>query len=298
MTVDVSAIIATKNRHECLLELLSSISSLEPIPKEIIIVDGSGVRAHEAELTSRFGTCADKPNVIYHHFPNSKGLTNKRNIGVRSAESRFLQFLDDDVELPENYFERILPLFDDHEVGGVSCLITEKQKSRPLLKALFYRIFFLGCFRQQREEVGLHLKRGLPITSNILPGTAIYRREVCEQFTFDENLQGSCLGEDVEFSFRVSTRWKLLIHCGVSVLHHRSDTERSSLKQNIKAKIAFYHYHFLKNIHPSFKNKILFTWLMFGVSLSALAKPKVEAWKGLFSGLKSLMNKEFTGANA
>src|ERR1017187_3931880 len=102
----ISVIIATKDRHHQIATCLDAINSQTCLPKEIIVVDASGDDKvkNEVEKNNPY-----KTEVKYIH--SSPGLTLQRNIGVKAASGELIAFLDDDIVLENDYFERIIPVF-------------------------------------------------------------------------------------------------------------------------------------------------------------------------------------------
>ncbi len=58
-----------------------------------------------------------------------------------------------------------------------------------------------------------------------------FRRAVFETFSFNEELKGYCLGEDVEFSYRVHQRGRLLVTPDARIEHLQSPLNRMAMPQ-------------------------------------------------------------------
>lgn len=103
----VTAIIATHNRPELLLDALESLFRQNRPPNEIIVVDdGSDQPAEEHHLNARF------PSII-RVLRNEKplGLAYSRNLGAMHATGSYLIHLDDDDLFAPETIEEALALF-------------------------------------------------------------------------------------------------------------------------------------------------------------------------------------------
>jgi glycosyltransferase involved in cell wall biosynthesis len=102
-------------------------------PDEVILVDSS--EAMNTELA-----VSDAKNHVHYpiaYYQHERGLTKQRNFGVSRAKYEIIGFLDDDVLLEPDFFERILAIFAADalkEIGGASGVMVdiEHAKVSPL----------------------------------------------------------------------------------------------------------------------------------------------------------------------
>ena len=212
-------IIPTMNRREPLNRLLRSIYAQTVLPETLIVVDGSD-EPLEGDLLRH-------PNVdlVYvREFPPS--LTRQRNAGIRNIPTGLshIGFLDDDLEFVPGSLEglRNYILGQGVELGGVSFQIIGSHVPGP-----FH--FLLTLMGQSSYTPGKVCKSGFAVgdlgaseTYNsqwLCGGATVWRREVLEQFKFDEWFKGYALWEDVDFSFRVSQHYRLAVLTDARVHH-------------------------------------------------------------------------------
>jgi len=209
------------------MNCLRSVLKQYRVPDEIIVVDASSAVLPQDSL--RF---MEENDVLY--IKSSKGLTLQRNIGVQIASGDLFSFIDDDVELEADYFRKVIDAFINHpDLGGCTgCIsnITHYGK----LSQLFRRIFLLDT----STGSGRLLLSGHPDFNHdmsqtesveILSGCNMtYKKNVFHSNMFDENLTDYSLGEDVDFSFRVSRKYPLLQLADARLTHHMSQNARSS----------------------------------------------------------------------
>lgn len=282
----ISVIIPTKDRPQSLLRAVRSIACQNVLPKEIIIVDQSSAPSKEAEFENFFTSKKKTVKIKLLSCPNLSGLTAARNAGFSVSSGELIQFLDDDSVLEKKYFENVLKYFSASEIDGLCGRIIEPKKRFHPLAKYFQKIVYLGPYRQIREEWYHENKPEAKIT-NILPGVAMYRRHVLEKITFDENLTGGCLGEDVEFSFRASRENTFLLVPRPKIRHLPDPRGRAQGKQQAFLKVLFYKYHSKKNIPQTCQNKLLFLILLIGFIFHSIVSLEcgrlIGTLKGVFS---------------
>lgn len=93
MSVEISAVVATRNRAAYLSKALRSLAeqSLDPASCEIIVVD-NGSQDETEQVVAAFSTL---PNLVYLYEP-IPGVSRARNLGWRAARGAYVAFLDDD----------------------------------------------------------------------------------------------------------------------------------------------------------------------------------------------------------
>jgi glucosyl-dolichyl phosphate glucuronosyltransferase len=113
----ISVVICTFNRHQMLLDAITSIE-LQDLPDpeyELIIVDNSDdLQARDRFREGLEITCAHR----YIEEPRP-GLSRARNIGIHAAQAEFVAFMDDDAKASAGWLRHILNAFSSHEAAGV-----------------------------------------------------------------------------------------------------------------------------------------------------------------------------------
>lgn len=217
--------------------------------------------------------------VLYR--PSLSGLTAARNLALKNANGNIIQFLDDDSEIEESFISCLSKCFLRKEIDGVAGKIIEtKKRFHPNIK-LFQGIFYLGHFRQIRDE-WYHEKRPKEKRTNTLPGIAAYRKKVFKRYLFDEKLHGACIGEDLDFSYRASRHHKFILTPSIISYHNPDQGERLNSENQSYQKIKFYQYHFKKNIDPTALNKAIFIWLNIGFLAHYFISLQPRKIKGFF----------------
>lgn len=284
----VSVVIPTKGRGSTITRALQSVANQTIPVYELLVVDGSRERMSSALLDQAFAGCKQIPVLIYLHKPEDSGLPAARNRGVKASSGEVIQFLDDDAILAQDYFEHVLPIFHSTEIGAVTGMVVEPERRKNYLKNFFFKKFYIGPFRQKREELFMSETENQHDT-NILPGVAVYRRTVFDQDEFDENLKGAAVGEDVEFSFRVGRKWRLVVQPKAKIYHYPASISRLDLRKAYTQKIRFYNYHYRKNIDQGLYAAACYWWLNMGFFLHALTTGKIRSVLGVCEGIGGIL---------
>jgi len=102
-------------RLKALLPLLSkTLRSVHKI--EILVVDNNPL-PNERKFVESFAQMTNYP-VHYIHEPQA-GVSNARNAAIAFATSRFIAFLDDDMEISENWIDGLVKVAIEHKTGVV-----------------------------------------------------------------------------------------------------------------------------------------------------------------------------------
>jgi glycosyltransferase involved in cell wall biosynthesis len=291
---DISVIIPTKNRLEDLLVTLDALCKNKALPAEVVIVDQTKDdqgRAIRDFLSNRHLGL----NVAYYHKPEISGVVPARDFGVSRSRGAWLVFLDDDVSVAEDFFERLSVFIrPDSNIDGV-CAVDVSQEDTPLWLTLFRVVFWKGPFSDPKDFVEKYYDTiEYPVRSwQFSGGYTCCRREVYVETGVDENTLGH--GEDLEFGYRASKKFNLVLDPKLRVRHRGGLTRLYSTDQLEFRRAYFRTYFFKKDIEKTFPNYAAFLWLMFGSSLGALArtvssgstKPLKSFIRGLSSAWKS-----------
>lgn len=113
ITPNVTVIIVTYNRPECVKTCLECLRKQTRSPEQIIVVDGS-----PDDRTRDF--CEKFPEALY--LRNEAGLghmTRSRNIGLQQANGGIIAFIDDDSFAHPAWLAELLKPYSDPAVGAV-----------------------------------------------------------------------------------------------------------------------------------------------------------------------------------
>lgn len=263
-------IVPTKNRLENLNRLLSSIQKQKVRPKQIIVINDAKV--FNKSILSEFTDLK-----IRYVIKDGCSLTKARNIGLSMVDSsvNFVGFLDDDIVLEDNSLKVMQEFFEKttNTVAGASFNIIGSAPQRRRVFGWIKRFFQLYSW-----QVGEVLPSGFqtslfPVGEDtrvewLLGGATIWRKGVFDQFKFDEWFTGYSFVEDLDFSYRVGRKYKLLVVAKARVQHLTSLANEIKNYHYGKYQIINRFYFVGKHIHLS---KILFFWAAIGQVFENLA---------------------------
>lgn len=111
MTPQVSIIIPTLNRAVSLKKTIESVFANKFQNYELIIVD-NGSTDSTRSVCEVFSA---KPNLVYL-YDETPGLLTGRHVGFSKSRAPVICFLDDDVEINNNYIENLIHTFNDERI--------------------------------------------------------------------------------------------------------------------------------------------------------------------------------------
>jgi len=277
VSLKLSVIIATKDREQALAECLESIKIQSELPEAIIIIDAS-----DNEKTALVAKNILENSAIKLIYKKSKpGLTYQRNLGIKNSKNDLLLFLDDDVVLDPHYIKEIKrPFCDDKTeiVGGVTGRI-KPGKPKSLVSILIRKLFCLseparGEVKKSFANNSIH-PRYVDKTFEVewLSGcNQCYRKKVFKEFKFDENMASYAYMEDVDFSYRVRKKYKLMFTPLARLVHNVQISNDTRLKKREKQRMFMVNlkYLFRKNLPQTFVFKFCHYWSYIGYVVRGL----------------------------
>ena len=215
----LAIVIPTKDRPDDMRTLLQSIRAQTRQPDQLIVVDGS-----EPDIRAVIDEFPDLPVDYVRVFPPS--LAQQRNAGMARmrADITLAGYLDDDIVLEPDAIEKMMDFWagSDASLGGAAFTITNFPMPRHIgLKSLFWIdsatpgkvlpsgfVSPLGCPSQNID------------TDWLCGGATIWRREVIEQFHYDDWYKGTGFLEDVDYSFSVRAKYRLSLVAAARLAHY------------------------------------------------------------------------------
>lgn len=298
-----SVIIPTYNRPYDLTVTIASILKQTIKPDEIIVLDDGDLQ--DPPLQSK----ALRSGVNYIYIKKNdrdKGLTKSRNIGIRHAKGDIVFFFDDDVELFPDYIEKILHRYEaSPEIDGIGGNSFIKRKL-TLFERLFFFYDILFCLTGFKKgyfvSSGFSTDLGNPNLRTrfskveFLGGASFsFKKKVFKEFNFSEDFKGYGLGEDKEFTYRVSKKYHLAICTDAKLFHYESPLMRYQMRDRGKAKILSKYYFVSKcNIKNKF-NGFFFCYAIIGyllkrilIMLISYDSGEVDRVKGILEGISEI----------
>jgi glycosyltransferase involved in cell wall biosynthesis len=216
----IAFVVPTKDRKPDLRVMLGSLEKQTRLPDQIIVVDGSKIPVEH--VTHEF------PSIKIDYvrvFPPS--LSAQRNAGMDKLnnEINLAGYLDDDLELESDAVEKMLYFWDNtsKEYGGATFAITNS--SEPKGTSIKQYLGLDSVDRGKVLSTGWTSMLGNP-TKNIevewlCGGATVWRKEIIESYKYDNWFQGTGFMEDVDFSYTVGEKYKLMLISDAKTAHHQ-----------------------------------------------------------------------------
>jgi GT2 family glycosyltransferase len=215
----VSVIVPTLRRPDYLLRCLSSLTRQTSTPTEILV----GCRPDD-QLT---------PPIIRMFFDRSEiksiaakgvGVVGSMNSCLAEAKGHLIGLVDDDVELPPEWLERMIYHLENHpDVLGVGA--RDFLQDHPIMRRSEPRISDVGRLYWFGRVTGNHYRgKGGPRKVDLLRGSnCLYRGAFLKSVGFDESLrgQGAQVHWELALALQVRQQGKRLFYDPeIEVLHH------------------------------------------------------------------------------
>lgn len=259
MKNNLCLIVPTKDHPGLLKRFLGSVRIQTVKPDLVIIVDGGDTPAKD--ITSGF---SDLPLKYLRVRP--PGLTRQRNAGIKSvsADINLIAFLDDDIVFYEDAVERMLIFWSDKngKVGGAAFNIVNHEAMAAERFLFLRKIFYLsngfyGDILPSGIGTSLFPVKETYQSKWLCGGATVWRKEVLQDFFFDEWLSGYGIVDDLDFSYRVSRHFSLFVVADSRVLHLQIPKRNYFLASKI---MVVNHFYFISK-NPEFsKAKLLWAY--------------------------------------
>lgn len=212
----MSVIVAMYKAEKHLKRCIESIISQSEAEIEIILVnDGSPDRS--GELAQEYAALDHRIKVI--HKENG-GVASARNYGLRNACGRYIVFVDSDDWIDKDFIKALMEKSIELDADIVRCNICYE---RPNGISHYGVSDFPDSFFIEKQDFKEHIyyKMLVGIQMNSVWRT-LYKREVLQGLSFDENLETS---EDLDFLIKACTNAQSFAFVDLPLYHYFQNNE-------------------------------------------------------------------------
>jgi glycosyltransferase involved in cell wall biosynthesis len=288
--VRFSIVIVTKGRPEPLRDALESLARAVPGPDEVIVVDGDAERTAERPVAE---LAAKHPHLNASYLASEPGTARQRNVGIDAASGDVIVMIDDDCTVHPNLFAALAEAYRDPGVVGVTGLIEEPARPARLGYNNRVRWLLLGGGRGG-TMTSFGFRRPILDLARACDTEFMYgplmtaRRELAAAVRFDEELSAYSLGEDDDFSYRLSRRGRLRFEPAAVVHHHELGRRRMNQRKLDRMHVVNKTYLFRKNFPQTLPARAGFQ-AMLGVLLAhRVLNREWSGLRGLIEGLREV----------
>ncbi|MBI5195721.1 MAG: glycosyltransferase family 2 protein [Nitrospirae bacterium] len=304
-----SVIIPTYNRPEELKNCVKSLLEQTVKPYEIIIVDDGNLKELPFEKE-----CKEAGIRYLYLKKDTPGLTASRNLGIKASTGDIIFFLDDDVVLYSDYTEKILAVYEEDaggKIGGVGGAITNPKPLKLIqrLRRIVNIIFLISGFQEGKVLASgfstNYGATGSPIRKKtevdfLSGGVSSFRRGLFDSFAFDTGFFHKYrIGEDKEFTYRVSRKYKLIYTPDAKLLHMESPAMRPDDFAKGRMFVLFSYVFFTRYKKSGILSRLLFYYALSGYALSRAIvfvfspnRRTLERLIGVLHGIKEIFSGE------
>ncbi|MDJ0508940.1 MAG: glycosyltransferase family A protein, partial [Crocosphaera sp.] len=122
----ISLIIPTYRREQILKDTLEEVLRQDYPHLEVIVVDQT--ETHDPTIQTYLEKLVETHKIKWFRL-NWSSLPGARNYGVRQAHGEIILFIDDDVQLPPNYLQAHVAVYEKNaEIGAVAGRVLDRMK--------------------------------------------------------------------------------------------------------------------------------------------------------------------------
>lgn len=278
-----SAVVCTLARPDRLRRALTALTSCDPAPLEILVVDGAGDEAASARAV-----VDDFPGVRW--VPSPRGLTRQRNRGIDEASGDVVAFFDDDAVPAADVFAWLAGAYDDPAVVGVTGRVVEPGDHQRGGRGSVLRRVATGWGKPGTFTAGGYPRRFPPVDGELdvefMQGAFLTaRRSLAAELRFDEWLPGYGLAEDEDFSRRLSQRGRIR-YVGGAVVHHDNEGFGGRDRRAFGRDVVVHRTHlFRKNFPQTPMARAAFRYHLLVLVAHRLANRDWAGVRGLLDGM-------------
>jgi GT2 family glycosyltransferase len=289
-SVRFSLIIVTKGRPQPLTEALESAARALPPDGEVIVVDGDPERSAEVVTTQ---LRARHPGVDVRYVASEAGAARQRNVGTDVATCDVVVYVDDDCTFEPGLFEALATVYSEPTVIGATGRIDGGNSGHRLGSHPNSRVRWLllgggrqgsmSSFGARRPIVDVEHARDV----EFMPGPLMSaRRDVAAQVRFDEGLPGYSLGEDDDFSYRLSRLGRIRYQPTAVVCHRELGWKQMGRRQVDRLQVVNRAYLFRKNFSQTLTARAGFAALMVMMCCHRALNREWSGLRGLIEGIR------------
>jgi glycosyltransferase involved in cell wall biosynthesis len=253
----ISVVTPTLARPSEVQTLLKNLSQQTSLPLELLLVDGAPSGENDTQQVVE--QCAPGMPFLVRYIRYGGGTAIQRNVGIDVARGDFIAFVDDDIRLEPDFFERILGAFaqdEKQQIGGITGYITNQHLDPATSRRWqwYRRLKLFTTYEPGRFDY----QTGFPINRYLQPphdglrevdfmssNSAVWRSKVFEHgLRFDEFFVGYGVMEDAQMSLRAKRSWVLMENGSAHCLHlhvtsGREDSRSVSRKTSVNHRYLF-----------------------------------------------------------
>jgi len=189
-------------------------------------------------------------------FQKKLGSVGARNEGIKKVKGGIIFFFDDDTEIIPGYFEKILPLFKEKNIGAVGGAEIKK-KSSTMFHSVWFSIRKPGTITPDGDIISNYFydRKSKPLEVDSLHGSNLaITKEALKKIKFwDKDFYG-VYRDETDFTYRIKKAgYKILFNPATGVIH-KETVQGGNVPPQKKKQWAYWYfrntsYFFFKNVY-------------------------------------------------
>ncbi|MDP4010681.1 MAG: glycosyltransferase family 2 protein [Candidatus Roizmanbacteria bacterium] len=223
MSINISIIIPTYNNPQLESNLLKNMKYMKGC--EVIIINDNPIFSLVPSLENL------DVKVIRHN--KNKGFAGAINTGIRTATQDYLFFLNDDVLLQDDSFQKAVNAFQNNpKLFAIACAQIEKNGETVGKNILYWKNGFIQHDRADNLEMGP--------TGWAEGGSALFDAKKVKLLGGLDELYSPFYWEDIDLSFRAKQHgFEVIFDPDIQVIHHHETTIGSQFSKKRITSIAY-----------------------------------------------------------
>ena len=314
MAAKISVVTPTLKRPDEVRDLLANLSCQTVLPFELLLVDGAPEGVNDTEQVV-FQTTGLPFQVRY--IRRSGGTAIQRNAGIDAGQGDFISFVDDDIRLEPDFFERMMEAFvgdQEGRIGGITGYITNQHLDAATSRRWqwYRRMNLFTTYEPGRfdYETGYPINRYLqPPHDTLKPidfmgaGCAVWRADVFKDgLRFSEFFTGFGVQEDAHLALRARRKWELYEYGRAKCRHLYASSGRED-NRSIARKTAINNRYLFITIVP--KRALIQEFRFWRVQFvqlviffaAAVRSPNRQNWSAVWGKLEGIFKSVFLKAD-
>lgn len=253
----VSIIIPTYSRPNNLLRAINSALNQDYGDIEIIVVDDNGIDTpYQIETEIILRDLIDAKKIRYIKHQKNKNGSAARNTGFRASKGKYINFLDDDDEIPESKISSQVELLMNNQEYGASYTDTNIISAKRINKIRN---------PEETNDVSLILSGKCFFNTS----TVLFRRTVIESLNgFDESFKRH---QDYELYVRFFRKWKMRKSICPPIRKYNTLNVISNKPQQALEYLEYFLQRFSGDIKQSENSKKIYYYLYNRILILALS---------------------------
>jgi ubiquinone/menaquinone biosynthesis C-methylase UbiE len=294
MQISLEVIIIAQENSNNLKEFLDSLLSQTSLPSKVSLI-GEKILIEDYES---FIHVFSSRNIDFKIIPSISHSSFQKNIGIENISCDFIFFTEGNIKMDNSYFEESINFLENDslkKIGGITGCSADYIYKRNSFVKFLNRSFYLPL-----NSKGKILKSGFADKINYskmqsgeidwLPkSNMLFRKEVFEFDWFDENLRNRSYFDDLDFSLRISKRYKLY-YLSTAKFYNNSNIANSNIKEESYLSVININYVFKKNFKPGFNSTLAHYIALKGfVGQAIFCNRSIKALSGTLKGLSEIV---------